>query len=965
MISENEPKTKFKVKPKKIGDYLKAFNYDKTKHPYMTNTRIADSDNGVYGGCYYIPPEEYPDFMNFYGREVIAKNKSEYLTEKQLETGGPILVDIDMRFETTIKTRQYTADHKNDMLDIYLDSLKEIFQFDEDTQFPVYILEKPTVNCLEDKTKDGIHMIIGIQADRTTQILLRRKVLPKLKEAWDNSLPLINTWEDVLDEGISIGHTNWQLYGSKKPNHEMYKLTAAYNISYDPADQQFRMIPENMKIFDIPANVFKLSARYPDHYSTFFKSQFADEHAQFTGKTKKPVIKSSQQTSSSFLLSNQLMSAGIYATITTREQLDEAIKEFLENADLRRDLEPREIYEYTMTLPPCYYDEGSYAKWIRVGWCLKRLSPLYFIIWLAFSSQATKFDFGTIHELYETWEKSTTTNTHGLTKRSLMYWSKTDAHEKFAKVRENTIDYYLEKTIDSSLAALASSDTDTNKKCAGCGEADIAEVLYQLKNGEYVCVSVKDNIWYQFQNHRWSQIDSGTTLRSAISNELRELYWKKADSLNSQMVALPEGDHRIEKMKNRLDKILAIHSRLGKTSDKKNIMIEAKDRFYESGFLKQLDMNPYLMCFKNGVWDFKEGVFRTGKPDDYLSISTGIDYIKNDLVKDKEVIEEVQTFMSQLFPIPELKKYMWQHLASTLIGVAKDQTFNNYIGGGSNGKSVLTSLMGMILGGYKYDLPPSAITSRERTKVGGLAPEIVGLKGKRYVVMGETSKGDVINEGIMKQFTAGNDKITARAPYMIEPLEFYPQFKMVLCANQVLKLNAMDHGTWRRMRYVSFLSLFTNNPVSDDPLKPYQFKLVPDIEKKLDGKFKYVFMDLLIEIVLKTGGKVDDCDIVTAETDKYRQSQDVISEFIGENYEYSLGAVVNKTCVTQDFKLWHNETYGTKGPQPKEVHEYMDKKFGKNEKGKWKNVKKRKDNDMEDEEEDVDFRNIPEVDVDA
>jgi len=42
----------------------------------------------------------------------------------------------------------------------------------------------------------------------------------------------------------------------------------------------------------------------------------------------------------------------------------------------------------------------------------------------------------------------------------------------------------------------------------------------------------------------------------------------------------------------------------------------------------------------------------------------------------------------------------------------------------------------------------------------------------------------------------------------------------------------------------------------------------------------------------------------------------------------------------------------------------MDKKFGKNEKGKWKNVK-RKDNDMENEEEDVDFRNIPEVDVDA
>ena len=54
--------------------------------------------------------------------------------------------------------------------------------------------------------------------------------------------------------------------------------------------------------------------------------------------------------------------------------------------------------------------------------------------------------------------------------------------------------------------------------------------------------------------------------------------------------------------------------------------------------------------------------------------------------------------MEKLFPNNELRTYMWQHLASTLIGENNDQTFNIYNGGGSNGKSKLVELMGFALG---------------------------------------------------------------------------------------------------------------------------------------------------------------------------------------------------------------------------------------------------------------------------
>ena len=48
--------------------------------------------------------------------------------------------------------------------------------------------------------------------------------------------------------------------------------------------------------------------------------------------------------------------------------------------------------------------------------------------------------------------------------------------------------------------------------------------------------------------------------------------------------------------------------------------------------------------------------------------------------------------MEQLFPSDqeygiELREYMWEHLASTLLGTIENQTFNIYNGKGSNGKS--------------------------------------------------------------------------------------------------------------------------------------------------------------------------------------------------------------------------------------------------------------------------------------
>jgi phage/plasmid-associated DNA primase len=142
-------------------------------------------------------------------------------------------------------------------------------------------------------------------------------------------------------------------------------------------------------------------------------------------------------------------------------------------------------------------------------------------------------------------------------------------------------------------------------------------------------------------------------------------------------------DHeKQEKYQKLSTKYSEISSNLKRTNFKKNVMTEAAEIFYEAdpNFNSKLDVNKDLLCFNNGILDFSEKIFRCGKPEDYVSLCTNIDYIGIDyhIQEHNEIISEINDFMNKLFPNDDLKRYMWEHLASSLIGHNKNQTFNIY-----------------------------------------------------------------------------------------------------------------------------------------------------------------------------------------------------------------------------------------------------------------------------------------------
>jgi P4 family phage/plasmid primase-like protien len=923
-----------------------------TPKPIITNTRIGDK-KGISGGSYHIPDSEYPIFLELYHRDVIAPKKKEYLTEKQLDTpDSPILVDLDFRHEYDIVDRQYTQDHIDDMIVAYLDELKLIFQLDETTRFPIYLFEKDTVNRMEDKkiTKDGIHMIIGLKADRTTQMILRKRMIARIAEMWSD-LPITNTWEDVFDEGISAGYTNWQLYGSRKPNYEQYKLTRVFDIQYDESDGELMSPTIPLSTFDIGKNICKLSVRYKDHPSLFMKSDFVSVYEEYNrvnrvgGRNSTAVVATAGNAivneSQMIDFSDKTGVLNIVMRIRNADELEKIINMF-KDWITPQEYGLRETYDFAMILPPSYYEAGSYSKWIRVCWALKNISTKLLPVWIAFSARASGFQYSSIPDLCERWRNTDLRAKNGLTKRSLIHWARTDAPEEYEKVRSNSIDYYLEQTISTRKNGSNKADDKV-----GCGDFDIANVLYQCFKHEFVCASIKSNIWYQYKNHRWVEIDSGTTLRKAISVQLRDLYQQKSlasfDDANTQQEELSDN------AKFRVSRILNICMRLANTTDKQKIMLEAKELFYDDKFIENLDANPNLLCFRNGVIDFKNKVFRPGHPEDNISMTTGIDYIRLDPAIHGKTMDEINDFMNKLFPNPidnhDLCRYMWDHLASTMMGTTANQVFNMYIGGGQNGKSVLVNLMEMVLGSYKGDVPLSLVTDK-RGKIGGLAPEVVQLKGTRYAVMQEPSKGDVINEGVMKQLTSGKDQLQGRAPYMTKMISFLPQFKLAVTCNALMGIKANDHGTWRRIRAVPFEALFTENPVNDDPSKPYQYKLDKYIDEKFDS-WKEVFASMLAARAFQTNGEVKDCAVVMNRSNEYRQSQDIISEYIRDRLILDATGSIKKMELNNDFSMWYMSNYGGRGPSPKDLHEYMDKDYGRPKAQKWMGVRIRYEQDQE------------------
>jgi len=550
-------------------------------------------------GAFFIGNDKLDYFYELY-EKALFNGHDLHITEKH-EDFGPLIVDLDFKYENTITERQHTEEHVMKIVELYIAEICDIFDIDrDDPKLNCFVFEREQCYTFKNSTisitKDGIHFIFPhIICKPAEQHIIRDKLLKEKKIAQILSdIPIKNQISDVVDKAV-IESSPWLLFGSKKPNCEPYKLTYIIDGNIEKLNiQEFDFCGESL------VKYFSLRNK-KESQLTHIKNEKLDLIEQFNIK-KKPI------------------------KAKTSYKIDYDIEQ---------------IKDLIAILNPARAD--NYMDWIQLGWALHNIdinSQELLDIWIDFSKNSSKFQNGVCEK---EWIKS---KNDGLTVRSIHHWAKNDSPKEYEKIMDKDIRKLL----------ISTSKDPTNY--------DIANVLYIMFKYEFKFTGSE---WYIFKNHVWNRENDGYSLRMKISNDLARKYGYLLEENNNMIISninMPEEEKEEYKKKNK--QVLNIIKNLKTTSFKENIMKECKELFYDKEFVNKLDSNVFLVGFKNGIFDLESGILRSGNPDDYVELTTGIDKIE--FSDTNEFWPDLQKFLNTVFVDEEVRFYFFTYLSSCLVG---------------------------------------------------------------------------------------------------------------------------------------------------------------------------------------------------------------------------------------------------------------------------------------------------------
>jgi putative DNA primase/helicase len=298
-----------------------------------------------------------------------------------------------------------------------------------------------------------------------------------------------------------------------------------------------------------------------------------------------------------------------------------------------------------------------------------------------------------------------------------------------------------------------------------------------------------------------------------------------------------------------------------------------------------LDSNPWLLNVRNGTVDVLTGEFREHMREDLITKLANVEYDpKADCPLWKKFIGEIMNYK------PELITFLQTASGWSLTGDISEQVMFILFGTGANGKSTFLNTIMYILGDYAT----STLTETFMKKSGdGNTNDVARLRGTRFVAATEVEEGRQLSEPLIKKIT-GNDQMTARFLYG-EFFNFTPTFKIFLATNHKPVIKGTDHGIWRRIKLIPFMTRFT-----EDKQDKY-------LEYKLREEASGILNWLLEGAAVWKKERLQTPNIVTSATDEYRVEMDIIGNFISERCVKEKGIKINIRVFYKAYSEWCGE----------------------------------------------------------
>lgn len=826
----------------------------------------------------------------------------------------PILADIDIK----VKEEEMII-HENDklyldkdvdtLISIYQSVIRKVVDSCSDQDLTCVLLEKPKYKSIKGGNtvyvKNGFHLhfpyLFLNKADQMTHIIPRvQEILQKMDIFQSLNLDKV---ENIIDKSSCTN--SWLLYGSRKSAETgRYSVSRIINsvgedISLEKAFSKYPIYNREHQI--------KISGKVKEYLPRILSIHSKNRNIKEIKRGVLPLL--NQQMKEKKKVNNEDKDS-----INVKEVLDQA-EVLLSMISTSRAIDRNE--------------------WISIGWVLFNVSNgshRGFEIWDEFSSRAEEH-YDQASCICE-WEKMVKKD---LTLGTLCHYARIDNLAKYREYKQSKANKFMEQS-------LAGSHTD------------VANMMYSKFGDEFVCASIANKIWYRFNGVYWEEMEEGVDLRMKISDDLVMDYVATIKELSSRLgdASEPEAKAIGEKIKN-INKVI---QNLKKTPFKNNVMRECMEVFYDRRFKQKLDLNAYLIAFQNGVYDLTDNYFRPGRPEDFISTPTAIEYKEFDW-GDAEV-EDVLDFLQKIFPDNSLRKYFLDTYCEIFVGGNHQKVVHFWTGGQNNGKTITQTIFESILGKLAVKFNTNLITGK-KISAGQANPELSRAgNGVRWASLEEPDNNEEINAGIFKSLS-GNDSYYARDLFEKgkQTREIMPMFKMVFICNTLPKFRQADEAVYGRVKVIPFETTFMRPgepcpETAEEQLRQMKYPMDLQFKKRIP-KMLQAFAWLLLEH-RKKGVKYHEPEKVRRATDNYRKQNDIYRKYIEENI-IETGNSMDKIGLQDlytSYKEWYKDGFpGSTINTRDDLKKYFENLWGKSSSSNnWKGyaIRCEDDNDIEDDD---------------
>lgn len=488
------------------------------------------------------------------------------------------------------------------------------------------------------------------------------------------------------------------------------------------------------------------------------------------------------------------------------------------------------------------------------------------------------------------------------------------AHEKLLKVQDEQEHEVIHPSGITSAEVI--------QACLG-GDHPLSRLVVHLNRGRF-CKDLATGTWKKFDGVVWKDDHHEERLLAVV--ELSELVAHEHEKM-SRKKDLEQIAKAIGKVRGRINKRTGMMTLSDQACVGTDGLGIAGERF---------DCEQRYIGAQNGTVDLQTGELLEGNPELYITKQTGVEYDPNTgppekfLATLKEIFEYTLLLPEKpVFPEEpdsngpvdlgfslgdkddaELEKWKVEcdriqaqyeeelaHYEERRLQVAQEiidylQVFLGYAltacirehvilvlegDEGRNGKGILVRTIMNILGDYGGEVRPELLLRGGVQGSSSATPEIMDLKGKRFVVASETNQGSRFDTSVVKRLTGG-DAMTGRPLYGSE-VRFRPSHTLALQTNFAPNAMAEDTAFWRRMRVIKFNRVFVDDP---NPDRPMEAQINKALEEELVEEYPAILKWMVEGAVKYYQEGLHEPEIMKKEVVKYRMDTDVLSMFIKE-----------------------------------------------------------------------------------